>query len=750
MAKVPTPKEIRDRFTSYSSEWRQTIEEGRIDMRYVNNDPWTANDRRAREKSGRPCISLDQINQYLNQCENNVRQTEIAVQILPVGDGANDKTATYRENIIRGIDYRSNGQAVDITAFQGAMQRGYGFSKIITQPVDAESFDLELRLKRIPNPDCVLLDPDYKEADASDIQHGFITDLWRKNIFKERFPKAKPVSFSRDIGEEASLWIRENYVQVAEYWQIYKTPRTLLLVDTAQGPQAIYEDEIKEYLATIGERSGRTSGGKFVKLRDQVKVIRERETEHIEVTQYLTNGIEILDEVPWPGTRIPILSCFGRELYVDDGGGAKRILVSLVRLARDPQMLLAYLASLECEEAGMVPKAPFIGYKGQFESDQEAWEYLTKIPKAYVQADLVVDGAGAPLPLPTRPQYVPNFQAYELAKDAAGRALQASMGISPLPTPVQRDNQKSGLALERIETSEAIGTFHLTDNYKRYLHNKGWQLNELIPIVYDTARDVPVGLANGKNTVMRINDDQYAVQFPDKDHYQTGEGDFDVTVSTGPSYQSQREQQSSFVDLAIQNAQAWGIPQPILMKFLALGIRMKDLGDTGEEMAELLDPPDPNNLSAQAQAMVQQLQAQMADLQTENAALHQDRAARVLEQQTKIQIETMKQQGAGAADAAQHQNDVSLAQLANDVKVLIAEIQTKAQSDAERVQMYKEFWIENHTAAHEVGMQAADHEQAQTLADKAAANASLGQASDQAHQQTMADQAQQNQVQSNQ
>src|SRR5579862_4751118 len=114
MPTAPTPKEIRDRFSDYSAEWKETIEEGRIDMRYVSGDPWEAADRRVREKSGRPCISLDQINQYLHQCENNVRQTELAVQILPVGDGANDKTATYRENIIRGIDYRSNGQAVDI------------------------------------------------------------------------------------------------------------------------------------------------------------------------------------------------------------------------------------------------------------------------------------------------------------------------------------------------------------------------------------------------------------------------------------------------------------------------------------------------------------------------------------------------------------------------------------------------------------------------------------------------------------
>src|ERR1017187_3786801 len=111
MPKTPTPKEIRDRFSDYSNEWRDTHEEAKVDMRYVAGDPWEPKDRRAREDVGRPCISLDLLGQYLNQCENNIRQTELAIQVIPQGDGANDKTASHRENIIRGIDYRSNGQA---------------------------------------------------------------------------------------------------------------------------------------------------------------------------------------------------------------------------------------------------------------------------------------------------------------------------------------------------------------------------------------------------------------------------------------------------------------------------------------------------------------------------------------------------------------------------------------------------------------------------------------------------------------
>jgi hypothetical protein len=72
----------------------------------------------------------------------------------------------------------------------------------------------------------------------------------------------------------------------------------------------------------------------------------------------------------------------GLERYLAEGSGPKRKLFSLCRLARDPQMSLAYLNSQKTEEAGLSPKVPYIGYKGQFDTDQEAWEDLNRIPRS--------------------------------------------------------------------------------------------------------------------------------------------------------------------------------------------------------------------------------------------------------------------------------------------------------------------------------------------------------------------------------
>lgn len=698
---APEPKEIRQRYTDYQSEWRETQEEAQTDMRFVSGDPWEPEDRKAREEAGRPCMAMDEINQYLNQWINNIRQNKRAIQVNPKGGGATDKDAERRANIIRGIEYRSNAQAAYITAAENMINRSYGFARLTTAYDGDKSFNQEIRIKRIPNPDTVLLNPDYKEADASDMEDGFLTDLLRKEDFKRLYgTKAKVVSFSGEHMQQAEGWIRDKYVQVAEFWKVHKVPRKLLLVNGGeQGPIAFYEDEIKDMKG--------------------LTILKDRKVEQKKVCQYITNGLEILDTIDWAGSYIPILACFGKELFIDDGSGSKRVLLSMVRLARDPQMLHAYLTSQEAEEAGMTPKAPFVGYTGQFVTDLDAWETLAKVPRSFVQADPMVDTAtGQVLPLPTRPAFQPNFQAYEMAKESARRSIQAAMGISPLPTSAQRQNEKSGVALDRIQTAEAVGSFHFTDNYDRFLENAGRQINELIGPIYDTARDVPTRNAKEEHAVLRINDPKYAQANPDKDHLDTQKGEFDSTIKAGPSYQSQREMVSEFVDLLVQNLKNLPVPPQVAAQIMALAIKLKNLGPIGEEIADLLSPPNPQDMPPQVQAAMAQSQAAIQELQQKLQELLMEKQANTVDNQFKLQI----------------------ARENNEVKLEVAEITTKYQEISERMALMYDLLQKLHVTAHEAATQAVDQSHQHTLADKAAANTAAQ--SDQGHQQTLEQQQQ--------
>lgn len=703
-------KDIREAFREYRNAWQQTRDDAMADMRAISVEgPWTDEDRDFRRQAGRPCIHLDQINQYLNQTIGNVRKSKRSVKLTPLGEGANDKDAKRRSNLIMSIEDRSQAQSIYLYAFECMIQRSYGYALLRTEYESPDSFDQYLCIKPVMNPDSVLITPHYKQPDVSDITDGFILDRISKRQFKEEFPKAKVTDFGSEVMGEVGIadWITDQYVQKGEFWKIESEYTKLLLVDSPEGPQIM--------TPAVHEKFGEKKG----------KVLRSRDVEVTKVMQYMTNGVEILgDAIEWAGSRIPIIACFGPERWTTEGtGNARRELLSMVRFARDPQMLFDYLATQETELAGMVPKVPYVGYKGQFESDKETWTELSKVPHAFVEADVVIDAAsGQLLPLPHRESFDAPFQEYEVAKDAAARALQASMGITPLPTAAQRRNEKSGVALERIDDMEALGSFHFVDRYENcFLHNMGWQINEMIGPIYDTQRQMPMAEPDGTVSLVQTVgstshplDEQgaYDVQGLEEGHMHTGKGEFDVTISTGPSHESEREEQGEFVDQLIDNIA--NLPQPgtPAAKVLALGIRMRPLlGGIGGQIADVFDPP--NDMPPQAQAAIQQLQSQLQELTQENTALHMERAGKVVEQQTKLTIEQMRQEGENQRN-----------QLVNDIKVLLAEISTKAQDEAERMQMYKEFWIENHGAAHEVALQA--HQQAHDA-----------QMADQAHQQAM-------------
>lgn len=680
-------EEIRERFDSCQQAWQDIRDEAQKDMRYISGDPWDAEERRQREQAKRPCLALDELGQYVNELINNVRQNPISIKVSPAGNQATDEKAQFKENMIRGIEYKSKAQSAYTTGFENAAQRSYGAWRISTQYVSEASFDQEIVIKRIPNPDTVWPDYDTKEADSSDMEFCFVTDVMKRSEFKRKYPKAEIKDFTATHETLAPKWVPPgmDYVQIAEYWKVKKTNRTLLMIQDESGPMPIYEDELP-------------NGAK-------PKILKSRKVEDREVCQYLTNGVEILEEHEWAGEYIPIVIVVGKELYIDDGSGSKRILMSLVRLARDPYMLYCYLRTKEAEEAAMTPLAPYIGYEGQFEGHEEEWQNINKVPIAFAQAKSKIDSAGEEvLPLPTRLQFNPNFAAYEVAAEAARRAIQAAMGTSPLPTAAQRRNEKSGVALKHIDEQQAIGSFHFIDNYKRSIEHTGRILNDLIPKIYDTPRDVPLTNEREKHTVGQLTLD------PASQEVAEHQGDYEVTISTGPSFDSQREQANDFLNTIMQNIEQLPLAPDVKGKFMGLLIQLKNLGPIGDEMVKLLEGQGGDPAQAQQQAQAQQ--KQIAMMQEEIQKLLLEKHGKVIETEGKKQIEIVRAK-----------LDQTKAELDAYVKITVAEIGTKSQEAQVRTQLEGEELQKLHDSAHEVALSAQEHAQAMAQGDQQHAQA---------------------------
>ena len=662
-------REIREDFVYFRDFWRDNHEEMKVDLRFIAGDPWEPKDREAREENNRPVLCPDELSQYQNATINNLRQNKRAVKVSPKGAGATDDDAQKRAALIRDIEYKSNAQGAYTNAFENEINCGMGFFRLTTKVVDRKNGDQEPRIKGIENPLSVLLDPNAKEPDFSDQKRCFVMDIMRKRDFGKQYPKAEKKSFEAADLTAAPDWFQGENISVAEYWRI-------------DG----YDED--------GE------GGT--------------------VTQYVTNGVEILSRTKWLGSWIPIIAAMGQKVYKPVGSEMKRFYYSQIRRARGPQMMLAYGASQEAEVVGQMPRNPIIGYVGQFETDADGWKALNTVPRAYIQADAVTDPtSGQILPLPQRMNQGPDISGYEAFNERWRRAIQSAMGQVSLPTAAQRQNEKSGVALEKIQTAQSVGSFHFTDNFDRALENCGRQLNELITLVIDTPRQMSSRNPDESHNLIHVApkgkgaptlDGATGQPIKPEDVFDPAKGDFDVTISTGPSYQSQRDAASAFADTLIGEIGNLPIPPQAKATLLALTIKLKDVGPIGDEIAKVIDPQgDGEPIPPQAQQMIQQLQQQLQALHT---ALGQAGVKiNDLEFDKKAQI-------------TKHAGDMDLERLKLENALTIAEVETKAQSLSERMEFIEDMLKQFHAQAHESAIVAQQGDQQVQLQDQQATNQS--------------------------
>lgn len=701
-------KELKDRFDYCVQSWEDIRQAKKEDFKYISGDPWPADERARREIKGqeRPCIATDELNQYLNQLVNDVRQNKRTGKMVPKGDGANDATAEARSALIRQVEYQSNAQSAYATAFESATGGGYGFVKICKRYVDEMSMEQELYIQRVPNADAIYIDPDYKEADASDINYAFEIDWVSHKKFKKDWPKASVTDFSSELITENPNWVQADRVQIASYWRREMLPRTLMVIDGKQhGVMKLLLENLKGELDKEEMTFTSDTGEVW-------KVLKFRKTEIPKVTQYITNGVEILEKNPCDGSFIPIGSCFGKELWVDKGGGAKKELVSLVRLARQPYMAYCYARTAQLEVVGSAPKSKKVFFAEQVANHSDEWQVANRSPKPY----LIVDPAHDPVTgqlLPFLPDLVYDSAALagiEIFAEAMRRAIQAAMGIAGLPTAAQRTNQKSGVALDKIEAQESQGSFHFIDNYDRFLAHVWRMMDDLIDPTYDTARDVGARDKAEDYRVMRINDpDAKNQKTGEAEHFPMNQGDHGVTITTGSAQDSERTEVNDFVNILVQAqglvSTALAQPQSTSAKILALFVKLKNMGPLGDRIAEVISP-DPQGPQAVAQQQAQQLQQQAQQLQIAQTALQQ-MSKELAEAKTGLLKTTMEIQSKERMKALDVQKDI--------VDSLINAKVDNYQGELERAHT---MLLQLVGQAHEAGLQAADQAHQQSLADQ--------------------------------
>lgn len=583
MARIPSGykdedaflKEARERFQEGLDADQINRNEAKRDLAFFAGEQWEQDDLSARR--GLPCLTINTLPQFVAQVVGDIRINRPAIRVRPAED-ADEDLAEVREGIIRYIEHKSDAQGVYANAGQSQVAGGIGNFRVVLEYARADAFERDICIKRIDNPFAVVWDPFLTEPTGKDARYCFVADDVPKKVFEARYPDAKPDDLGNDIRSElqANGWLARESVRVTEYWLMKETPAEIVM--TADGKThwltADNEAELMANAATDG--AGKPMRRKTVKRT---------------ACMYLITGHAILEgPVEHQIDRVPVFRVPGWEINT----GGRIVRFGLVRWARDPQRLKNYWRSVAAQKLALAPRQQWLVHESV---EGEADDFR----EAASSGDTVLVWHGSIPPQRLEPPQVETALLQESAlnaqdmKDVTG-LHDASLGV--------RSNETSGKAIMARQREGDVASYIYHDNLKAAIAECGRVVNDYIPQIYDTTREIAVLGMDEQQTVQSVNDPG------NPESVNLSQGKYDVVVETGPSYSTKRQEASESM---MQFAQA--VPQlaAVAGDLMAKAQDWPMAEEIGERMKRAMPPQIVNDPNEPQQPDPQKMQAdQMA------------------------------------------------------------------------------------------------------------------------------------------
>jgi hypothetical protein len=608
----------RSRMTMAISAYSQTRESELDDLRFYAGSPdnqwqWPADVLQTRGAvqgqtiNARPCLTINKLPQHVKQITNEQRMNRPGIRVIPADDKGDVEVADVYNGVIRHIEYISDADVAYDTACENQVSYGEGYIRLLTEYCDEDTFDQDIKIGRVRNSFSVYMDPLIQDPTGADARWCFITEDLTKAEYERLYPNAAPINtlMSLGVGDQSiSQWISENTVRIAEYFYVEYEKATLNL----------YPGNVTAFDGSPEDKQLRAMFG---------KPLRQRQSDRKKVKWCKINGYEVLEEREWAGQYIPVVRVIGNEFEVD----GKVYVSGLVRNAKDAQRMYNYWVSQEAEMLALAPKAPFIGYGGQFEGYEQQWKTANTQNWPYLEVNPdVTDGQGAVLPLPQRAQPPMASSGLLQAKAGASEDIKSATGQYNASLGMT-SNERSGKAILARQREGDVGTYHYVDNLARAIRHVGRQLVDLIPKIYDTERIARIIGEDGEPSTVKMNPMQQepVKKIVDQEGividkiYNPSVGKYDVRVITGPGYATKRQEAlESMAQLLQGNPQLWQVAGDLFVK----NMDWPGAQDLAKRFQKTLDPAvlaDEENpalvaANKQMEEMAQQMQAMQAML----------------------------------------------------------------------------------------------------------------------------------------
>lgn len=638
----------------------------------------------------RPMLSIPSLAQPIQGVYNQWANAHYGVQIHPQSHDADDETAEIMQGMYRSIEVDSRAYIGRGWGFDRGLKAGFGAYRVdvVYDEATDDPDDLKIVIKRILRQASVYWDPFAVEPDFCDQRRNLIVSFISRADFKREYPDASIATMNSDdlldMQSQMPNWARLNSAGERESGQLkwYDAQN-----DTVCVAEYFYTEWVEENMLVAFPHSKRPKRKKPV------------------IKWAKINAVEVLDSRTWNGNYIPIIPVIGSELQPFD---AERRWQGMIEPNADSARLLNYEVSNAVETDALRPKAPFIGYVGQFKTNQAQWQLANVRNLSYLEADPVMVG-GQLAPLPKRNETSVDLSSSIALIQLARESIQT--GTNVVDATALEDMAKRRVAKDTIgamQDGNAMSQSHFLQNMADItMTYEAKVVCDLIPKIYDRAGRVAqvLGENNDRREVMLnapfvVNPKtKRPMQVPkgvgiqplkaEPKTYDLTKGKYGIVVSVGKSYKTRAMQGSDALGEIIK-----GIPEtaPVL---LPIWMRFQDFPghEEAEKALKKMQPPQLQEPEEGEEETIESVKAQ------------RDQAAATVEQLSKV---TQEQQKVIETDQIKAQAEIQKAQMSAQVDVQKAQLDNQTKLEIARMNAEVELQI----AAQKV-----QAENARTLAD---------------------------------
>lgn len=362
-------------------------------------------------------------------------------------------------------------------------------------------------------------------------------------------------------------------------------------------------------------------------------------TGQLEVKKYVLNGDKILGIYDWYGSMFPIIYFTGTELYIENDRKYKGV----VRDLKDIQRMLNLATSRIADYSQRSSLPQWMVTPKNVEDNVDKWNKVNVNGDGVLIAEPDANGI-----MPQQIQAPPPPVGFQSVSQTAEADLRSGIGIRDVSQDLPDGISNKTLELHIAQSN--IGTYGFDESINNAIKYMGQVLVDIIPNVITGPKMMEIMGNDGNISSVMLN--QPYIENGKIVHHDLKSGKYSVLISTGPSYQSRRDEAlDKLMELAKVDPTLLQVAGDIIYRNMdfegASEIADRKRAQIPPEILAASNPTNDDDNQAQllqnnliqAQQQMQQMQMQMQQMDQMIQQLNQEKAAKLTEINAKAEAD---------------------------------------------------------------------------------------------------------------